>query len=405
MEFGKVLQGVKVVELATYAAAPGVGRMLADWGADVIKIESPNSDPVRAYSASMGMPSSDDENPIWQLENGNKKGISLNLRNPDGMKVLHRLLSDADVFITNNRLGALKKMKLDYDTLCVQYPKLVWGHISGLGAEGEEANKPGFDITAYWARSGALIDLVQPEQPPIFSPPAAGDHSVSLALAAGICAALVKQRMTGKGDRVAVSLLGTAIWGYGFMLMSTQYGDIYPKSRSAPQHPMNTSYCCADGEWIMLSVIEYERYYNSMCNILGLQEFIGDERYCTRAAVVEHKAEFMDIMAEAFRKQDRAYWYAKLQEADIACEVIRHFKDLSSDPQGWANSNLVRFKFDSGNEAVLPCSPVQFSTNVAPPCKRAPRLGEHTDEILQNVGYTEAEIAALHGSGAVFTKV
>ena len=157
-----ILEGVKVVELATYAAAPGTARMLADWGATVIKVESPGGDAMRAFSKNMGMPDTDQESPIFQLENANKTGICIDLKKPGGLEVLHKLLEDADVFVTNTRLKSLTKLGLDYESLAPKYPKLIWAHTSGLGTDGPEAYKPGFDITAYWARSGGLMDMVQP---------------------------------------------------------------------------------------------------------------------------------------------------------------------------------------------------------------------------------------------------
>ena len=170
MDFGTVLKGIKVVELANYAAAPAAARILADWGADVIKIEGPAPDPIRGYSVSMGMPNTREESPIYQFENANKRGIALNLKSPEGMEALHKLLETADVFISNTRLQSLKKLGLDYETLHAKFPKLVWAHVNGFGTEGPEANKPGFDITAFWSRSGALLDVTQPGYAPNIFP-------------------------------------------------------------------------------------------------------------------------------------------------------------------------------------------------------------------------------------------
>ncbi len=403
MDFHQVLTGVKVVDLTTFAAAPSVGRMLADWGADVIKVESLGGDPVRGFGQGMNMPISDDENPIWQAENANKRGVAINLKNPAGIEFFHRLLKDADVFITNTRMASLIKLGLDYDTLSQKYPKLVWGHVSGFGIEGPEAAKPGFDVTSFWARSGAMYDMVLPDQPPITAPAGVGDNSTGMALTAGVCAALVRQKMTGKGERVTVSLLGTACWAYGFMVMSSQYGDVYPKPRLAPMHPLLTSFCCSDGEWLVMTVTEYERYFKRVCQVLGLDELIDNEKYNTLKALSnpENKAQLMRLMEAAFRTQPRDYWVETLNRADVSCERVNHFKDMSSDPQAWANGNLVKYRFDNGHEAALPCTPVQFAQCIAPPCRRAPSVGQHTREIMREVGYTEEEIAQSIASGAV----
>ena len=403
MGFHQMLEGVKVVDLTTFAAAPGASRALADWGADVIKVEGISGDPVRGFGAGMNMPITDEENPIWQAENANKRGIAINLKNPEGMTVFHGLLKDADVFITNTRMGSLIKLGLDYETLSKKYPKLVWGHVSGFGIEGPEAAKPGFDITSFWARSGAMYDVVLPEQPPVTAPAGVGDNSTGLALTAGICAALVRQRMTGKGERVTVSLLGTACWTYGFMLMSTQYGDIYPKLRTAPMHPLITSYRCGDGEWLVMTVTEYERYFKTVCRVLGMEDIIDDERYSTLKAVSEgtNKADLIKRMEEVFMTKPRDHWVDVLLQADVACEKVRHFKELCTDQQAFANGNVIKYQFDNGHEAVLPCTPVQFNECVAPPCKRAPSVGQHSAEILKELGYSEEKIAELKASGAV----
>ena len=403
MGFEQVLKGVKVVDLTTFAAAPSTGRMFADWGAKVIKVESLSGDPVRMFGAGMHMPITEEENPIWQLENANKRGIAINLKAPSGMELFHRLLADADVFITNTRIASLVKLGLDYETLSKKYPKLVWGHISGYGLEGPEAARPGFDVTSFWARSGAMADVVLPEQPPITAPAGVGDNSTGMALMAGVCAALVRQKMTGKGERVTASLIGTACWTYGFMLASTQYGDEYPKPRLAPMHPLLTSFCCADGEWVVLTVTEYERYFKSVCQVLGLDDLIGNDKYNTLKALSDgnNKAELMAFMEAAFRTRPREYWMEAMDKVDVACERVRHFKDLCKDQQAIANGNVVKYRFDNGNEAMLPCTPVQFGQCEAPPCNRAPSVGQHTVEIMKELGYSDAQIMEMSEQGAI----
>lgn len=404
MEFGKVLNGVKIVELSTYAAAPAAARMLADWGADVIKVEGPGSDPMRAFSANACNTHTREENPIYQFENANKKGVALNLKNPEAMGALHKLLETADVFVTNTRLGSLTKLGLDYDALHAKYPRLVWAHVGGYGNEGPEAAKPGFDITAFWSRSGALLDVAQPGAAPNTSPWGAGDHTLSLGLAAGILGALLKQRETGVGEKVIISLLGTATWAYAMTILSTQYGDVWPKSRLKPMNPLNHSYCCKDGEWFMSTVIEYERMYAKCCKILGLDQLVEDTRYNTFAELQKEGrvTEMVKMLDEAFAKQDRDYWVEQYAANDVPSESVRHFADVHKDPQAWANNYLTKFTFENGHEAAIPCSPIQFAVNAAPPCERAPHVGENNDEVLKAAGYSEAQIEEMYKSGAIF---
>ena len=165
-----LLKGIRIVDFTTYVAAPGAGRIMADWGADVIKVEGLTGDPMRSFGLQMGIPANDDVNPIWELENGNKRGITLDLKNPKGMEVMMKLLESADGMTTNVRLGSLKKMGLDYETLAKKFPKLVWGHVSGYGIYGEEAPRPGYDVVSFWARGGFLADTPTIGHPPMTTP-------------------------------------------------------------------------------------------------------------------------------------------------------------------------------------------------------------------------------------------
>ena len=401
-EFADVLKGIKVIELSTYAAAPGCAKALAEWGAEVIKIESPNGDPFRFFGASMGTPITDEENPFWDLENANKKGITINLKSPQGQEVFHRLLAEADVFITNIRGGALKKQGIDYETLSAKYPKLVWAHTTGQGADGPDSEKAGYDISSYWARSGALGDFVSPGMPPLNSPSALADNSSNYVLAAGICAALVKAKTTGKGSRVTTSLYGLAVWAGSFYVLSTQYGQKYPKDRYV-SNPVMSAYCCADGEWVQIVIPAYERYYNALCKVLGLDELVDDERFNTMKHVSQgnNKEILMKKFEEAFKKKDRDTWMKELAAADIAHDAVRHYADVINDPQAWDNHYVLKHTYESGKEVAMPTNVVQFDAKVAPPFERGPRLGEHTDEVLKAHGYSDEEIEALHAAGIV----
>lgn len=405
MEFTQILTGVRIVELATYAAAPAATRLLADWGADVIKIEGPGPDPMRAFSANTCGTPTPQENPIYQFENANKRDIALNLKNPEAKEVLFKLLETADVFVSNTRIQSLEKLGLGYEALHARFPRLVWAHVGGLGNQGPDSHLPGFDITAFWSRSGALLDVAQPDSPPNTSPYGASDHTLSLGLAAGILAALLKQRATGEGERVAISLLSTAVWAYAMPIVSTQYIDVWPKSRLNPGQPLNASYRCADGEWFMSTVIEYERHFPIVMKIMGLDELITDERYNTFQGISQgnRKTELVRILDEKFAAQDLAYWEDAFQSNDVPCARVRHFKDVQHDPQVWANGYATRYTFDNGNQAVIPGSPVQFTAEAASPCGRAPLFGENNGEILNELGYNDEQIKGLAESGAIYS--
>jgi len=212
------LEGIKVVELSTYAAAPAAGRFLADMGADVIKIEGLSGEPFRtSFGLSVNTPVDEDENPCFQLENANKRSITINLKDPDGKQMLFDLLKDADIFFTNTRINSLKKLGIDYDSIKEQFPSLVYGHVSGYGFKGPDAALPGFDITAFWARGGGIADLAFKGHGPLSTPAAVGDHASTLALVSGLLAGLYRAKTTGEGDYVLVSLFGVSVFINGLI--------------------------------------------------------------------------------------------------------------------------------------------------------------------------------------------
>lgn len=397
------LEGIRVVDLTTYAAAPGAGRMMADWGSDVIKVEDFRGDPMRVFGDQMGVPVSDEENPIWELENGNKRGVTVDLKSGDGKQIMRKLLASADIFITNVRMSSLKKLGLDYETLAAEFPKLVWGHISGYGVYGAEAYRPGFDVVSYWARGGSLADTPPIGHPPMVPPYGVGDHTASLVLLGGVLGALTRAQRTGEGERVEVSLYGTAIWVNSLMVISSQYGDQWPKDRYLPSSPFSNSYQCKDGEWITLTILAYERYWNAFCEALEIAEIKDDVRFNTllEAKKPDHCRELCKIIEDAFIKQDSTVWIERLNAADIAFERASHYSEISKDEQAIANHYVEAFTTGNGKQFMLPMAPVQFSVNEAPYSAPAPKLGEHNAEVLQSLGYTEEEIAAFRNKKAI----
>lgn len=403
-----VLKNVKIVELATFVAAPAATRMLADWGASVIKVEAPEGDPMRTFGHQCHTPVGDDENPVWQVEGGNKRSITLNLKNPTGKDILLKLLEQADVFVTNTRLRSLQKLGLDYDSLKDRFPRLVWAHMSGYGYEGPDADLPGFDVVSFQARGGCGADLAPAGGAPMSTSSGFGDTITSIALAAGILGGLFKQRCTGRGEKVHVSLYGTAIWTSALMVASCQekYGDNYPKSHFEPNHPLNHSYKCKDGEWLTLCILNYPRYYDPLMDILGMPELKGDTRFNTieECNKLENRMFIISALDKAFAQKDREEWCRLLEEADIAYGRVLHYKDVSKDVQAWANNYLYDYEFPNGQHAVLPATPIQFHTTESMELRRAPKLGEHNYEVLRELNLSDAEIESVMASGAMGTK-
>ena len=231
----KPLLGYKVIELSTFVAAPSCGRLLRDWGADVIKVESGKGDAWRYHGSTHRVTSTEEENPMFDLVNAGKKSVVVDLKSAEGKAVLYDLLSDADIFLTNTRAKSLRKLGLDYESLKERFPKLIYASVTGFGEEGPETDKPGFDLVAYWGNSGFLNDLSidTGTSYPILAPTGIGDVTCGTALFGGICAALLGRERTGKGDYVTISLFGGAIWIMSFMYLRAQqrYGDPFPKHR------------------------------------------------------------------------------------------------------------------------------------------------------------------------------
>lgn len=218
----KPLEGVKVIDLTYFVAGPGAAKILADWGADVIKVEPSFGDPGRGTGGTMNDPTEKDCNPFYTAYNANKRGLSLNLKAQEGKDILDKLLETADVFITSYRTGALVRLGLDYDTLSKKHPHIIWAQINGFGDFGPAKDNPGFDTVAFWARSGAMIDIAEKNTSPINPPIGFGDATTSCSLSGGICAALYQKQKTGKGCKVMVSLFSQAIWNNSALIVSTQ---------------------------------------------------------------------------------------------------------------------------------------------------------------------------------------
>jgi len=405
MKSKKPLQRYRVIELSTYVAAPSCARLLADWGADVIKIESVTGDVWRFYGETVSTPVSEDENPIWDIANANKRGIAVDLKTSDGKKILYQLLEKADVFLTNTRAAALKKLGLDYESLKERYPQLIYAHLTGFGEKGPDVNAPGFDSVAYFGRSGFMADLVSPGQYPVLSPVSFGDMTVGSTLFGGICAALLGRQVTGKGDKISISLYGSAIWFAGALVASTQecYGNHYPRTRYEG-NPMAIPYLCSDGEWIMITIIDYDRYWPLLCKALEREDLIKDERFTTRLNMLNNRSEMIRILEKEFVTRDSAEWIKRLTKADIVHDRLKHFKEVTRDKQAWANNYLMDYTFENGRKAALPSPPIQSLQMGTPLYRKGPLLGEHTLEILAEIGYSDSEIAQMKNTKVVIAR-
>ena len=396
------LEGVKVTELATFIAAPCCARYLADLGAGVIKVEPASGDATRFMATNEGRPPGDEENTTFTLENTGKKCVILNLKSDAGKNAFHKLLSESDIFVTNWRTGALARAGLDYNTLKERYPKLVMGLVSGYGEKGPDKDLPGYDFTSYFARGGISGAMYDVDSQPMIPIAGFGDHQVGMYLASGVLAALYRARETGKGDLVTVSLYQSALWAIGILLAGNQYGDPstqYPVSRKKLANQLLSIYRTKDGRWVQIALPQYDRFWPEFCKLIERPELSEDIRFFPQAAAQANLEEINTIISGAFAAKTVDEWKQLLTDADMPFSVCATWDEILKDEQAWANDYLANVMFRNGVTRTLVRTPVTYAETQLPPYESAAYLGEHTKEVLAELGYTGAQIEAMIEAG------
>jgi len=400
------LQGVKVVELATVVAAPTTSRVLCAYGAEVIKVEGLDGDVMRLAGTHEFTPYEDDLNPLFTIHNSNKKFISINIKNEAGKKVLVDLISDADVFITNIREKSLVRNGLDYETLKEKNPGLIYAHFTGYGDKGPSANDPGFDITAFWLRSGGLADWQTKGAFPFVPTYAFGDMVTSSAFLSGILMALYAKKETGRGTKVDTSLFASGIWCNAIGVVQTQFDRRHLNPDPfRPTDPFSQTYLCSDGKWIGIYCNEYESEIEKFAKLLGIEDMIGDPAYAS--IDIMHKTGSIEAIVkrcnEIFLTKTSTEWREYLSANSVSCEIMKESQEVSKDPQATENGYMVPVQFPDKNHTtvMMPTPPVAFSEYGCREYVPTGKIGEDTDSILAGMGYSEEEIKAMKDSGAV----
>ena len=393
--------GLKVLDCASFIAAPAAATVLSDFGADVIKIEPPGTgDPYRNLPNLPGYPHSE-HNFAWMLEARNKKSLALDLSKPEGQAVLHRLAAQADVFITNYPPQVRERLGITHAHLAPHNERLIYASFTGYGEKGEEANKPGFDSNAYWARSG-LMDLVRADEhtTPARSIAGMGDHPCAMAFYGAIVTALYKRERTGKGSHVSSNLMANGVWAASVLaqakLVGAKFGERRPRERAL--NAVTNHYQCKDGRWLILSLLNEDRQWPTLARCLGREDLVTDARFETKKERHARSLELIKIFDETFATRDLAEWRKILDGNGLVFGVVGILDDIPNDKQMIENEVLVPFE----NDTMLTISSpiwVDGSKKVQP--RKPPGLGEHSDEILRNAGYDEAAIGKLRASGAV----
>jgi crotonobetainyl-CoA:carnitine CoA-transferase CaiB-like acyl-CoA transferase len=390
-----------VLDVASFIAAPAAAVVLADFGADVIKVEPPGAgDPYRSMPNHPGMPAST-HNYCWTVDARNKRSIALDLKHPDAREVLHRLARDADVFITNFPPPVRERLGIAYRQIEPLNPRLIYASLTGYGETGAEANKPGFDSTAWWARSG-LMDQVVPHtgSPPARSLPGMGDHPTAIALFGAIVTALYRRERTGRGAAVSSSLLANGAWANAINVQAALCGATFRERppREKPANPLRNHYRCRDGGWFLLSLLQEERLWPAFIARMGRPELADDPRFTTLQAQRQNAETLVAILDAAFATRDSAEWQQILDVEGFTVGLVNQAADVAHDRQMLEADVLT--PMEDGTQLTVN-SPLWIAGEEKTRPRRAPEVGEHTDEILLAHGFEPAEIARLRQCGAV----
>jgi len=400
------LEGIKIVEVAQWAAAPMGGRLLADLGADVIHIENPitgdayryfQSTPDDPRTAGRGVPSNVNYN--WELYNINKKGITLDLSSEQGRDIIYKLIEKADVFISNLRPFELEKFQLEYATLSKRNPKLIFASLTGYGLTGPDKNSPGYDIISYWARTAIphLMDALGFR-------PAFGDNLGGLMLAFGIMTALFVRERTGMGQEVDMSLFGLGVFQMSFdisgaLIEKREFEDWKPKGREDSMNPLVGIYPTKDGRAFVLMCLLPDRYWPKVCEALERDDLIDDPKFNSFEARAENRMELFGIFDETFMAKTLDEW--KPIFTDIPSAPIQYLLEVINDPHARANDFYVTLDHPNYGPIEVVAPPVKFSKTPASVRTAAPEFSQHTEEVLLEAGYTWEEIEQFSKKGII----
>ena len=397
-----LLSNLRVIEIATFVFAPGAGTVLSDFGAEVIHVEPPGiGDPYRKLSQLRPLPESD-ENYCWELDSRNKKSIVVDLKTSKGYSVIEKLLKSADVLITNYHPSVLRELRLTHEEVERINPRIVYAHATGYGEKGEECEKPGYDATAWWARSG-LMDAVRPEGAELaLATPAMGDHPSSLALVSGIMMALYARVESGKGTKVSSSLMANGVWANGILVQAALSSNtqFFKTTQATTSNAMVNHYICSDGKSFYLALIKEEFEFSAFCDAIDLPDLKRDERFDELNTRRKHSLELVLILNEHFRKHPLSFWQKNFDEHKITYGHINTIDDVINDKQMSDNNIFLEFSGRPGKKVVN--SPFEISNYQKVPPKMPPTLGENTYEILEDLGYSPEDLENMNSEKTIF---
>src|SRR4051812_35898131 len=395
-----IFSGLKVVDLASFIAGPSAAVILSDFGAEVVKVEPPSGDYWRHGNKVPPQPQAEDAYQ-WHLNNRNKRGITLDLKSPGAQQVLERLVKWADVFIVNTPHPARRRLKLEYDDVAPLNPRLIYADVTGFGEKGPDADLPGFDITSYWARSGLLSMARDAGAPPTWPVAGSGDNATAVGLYSAIVTALYRPERTGKGSYVTTSLLAEGVWAASVSIQAALSGAKFFGLHDR-KHPANAAmnvYRTADDIWFVLIVTSDK--LAAVAKAIGRPDLLTDPRFSDPAKLMANMPQLTAILDEVFRAQPMANWYEVFGGVHVTFGAVRGPEDVINDPQLRLNDIVVPLEDAGGKLTSTISSPIQVHGVTKVSAKRAPEIGEHNDQVLQELGFNAAEIDGLRASGAI----
>jgi len=393
------MEGVKVVEVGMWVAGPAAAGILGDWGADVVKIEPPDGDPLRGIlSAVVEGPS-----PPFELDNRNKRSIALNLALPEGREIAARLVDDADVFVTNARPSALERAGLDHATVSARNPRLVYAHITGYGLEGDERDRAAYDVGAFWSRAGVAASLTPEGSPLPYQRGGMGDHMAGLAAAGAVSAALFARERTGAGQLVSVSLLRIGMYMLGWDIStSLRLGlPTTPITVAAPPNPLISAYETGDGRRFWMLGLQAERHWPDVLRAVDRPEWATDERFASMGDRYKNSAELVLALNEIFATRTLDEWGPIFDREDVWWAPVQHAHDVVDDPQARAAGGFVSVPSDGADPVEMVASPVDFTGTPWAPRSMPPEFAQHTEELLLELGEDWDRIIELKDLGAI----
>jgi len=395
-----IFSGLKVVDFASFIAGPSAAVILSDFGADVVKVEPPSGDLWRHGHQIPPQPQAKDAYP-WHLANRNKRGMTLDLKSPSAQSVLERLVRWADVFIVNTPHPARKKLKLEYEYVVQWNPRLIYADLTGFGEKGPDATLPGFDITAYWARSGLLSMTRDAGSPPTWPVAGSGDNATAVGLYAAIVTALYRRERTGKGSYVTTSLLAEGVWSASVFIQAAlceaNFFGLHDRA-----HPANAAlnvYRASDGTWFVLIVMPDK--LAAVAKAIGRPDLLTDPRFSDPAKLMANMPQLTAILDQIFSSQPMSHWYEVFNGVHVTFGAVREPKEVVNDPQLRANDIVVPLEGAGGKLTSTISSPIQVHDVPKVPAKRAPEIGEHNEEVLKELGFDAKAIDGLRASSTI----